>query len=131
LFVRLPAGDGQSGGLRIEEMAECAELCAAAGADLIDITGGTPVLEGRRAASEEVLGLAAVLVQAARLPVALGGGIADGLAAEQLVRERGASLVSVGRPLLANPYWALRAAEDLRVAPPLPPTYAPALDAST
>jgi NADPH2 dehydrogenase len=130
LFVRLPAGDGQSEGLGIEEVAECAELCAGAGADLIDITGGTPVLEGRRATSEEVLRLAA-LVEAGGLSVAVGGGIADGLAAERLVRERGASLVSVGRPLLANPYWPLRAAEDLRVQPPLPAIYAPALDAST
>ncbi len=130
LFVRLPAGDGQPGGLDIEEVVGCAELCADAGADLIDITGGTPMMGGRRAASEEVLALAAALVDAGRLPVAVGGGIADGLAAEQLVRERGASLVSVGRPLLANPYWPLRAAEDLRVPPPLPPAYAPALCAS-
>jgi 2,4-dienoyl-CoA reductase-like NADH-dependent reductase (Old Yellow Enzyme family) len=131
LFVRLPAGDGQPGGLDIEEVAECAELCAAAGADLIDITGGTPVLEGRRAASEEVFGLAAELVRKGRLPVAVGGGITDGRAAERLVREHGASLVSVGRPLLANPYWPLRAAEDLQATPPLPPAYASALGAST
>ncbi len=130
LFVRLPAGDGQAGGLEIEEVAECAELCADAGADLIDITGGTPVLEGRRAASKEVLELAAALVQTGRLPVAVGGGIADGHAAKQLVRERGAALVSVGRPLLANPYWPLRAAEDLRVTPPRPLAYASALGAS-
>jgi 2,4-dienoyl-CoA reductase-like NADH-dependent reductase (Old Yellow Enzyme family) len=130
LFVRLPAGDGEAGGLEIEEVAECAELCADAGADLIDITGGTPVLEGRRAGSEEVLGLAAALAHAGRLPMAVGGGVADGHAAEQLVRARGASLVSVGRPLLANPYWPLRAAEDLRVTPPRPPAYASALGAS-
>lgn len=130
LFVRLPAGDGQPGGLDIEEVAECAELCADAGADLIDITGGTPVLDGRRADSEEVLGLAGALVQTGRLQVAVGGGIADGHAAEQLVRERGASLVSVGRPLLANPYWPLRAAEDLRAPLPQPLAYASALGAS-
>ena len=130
LFVRLPAGDGQSGGLGIEEVAECAALCGEAGADLIDITGGTPVLGGRRAEGEEVLALAAILVEAGSLPVAVGGGIADGLAAERLVRKCGASLVSVGRPLLANPYWTLRAAEDLKVPPPLPATYAPAAGTS-
>jgi NADPH2 dehydrogenase len=130
LFVRLPAGDGQPGGLDIEEVAECAELCGDAGADLIDITGGTPVLGGRRADSEEVLALAATLVEAGRLPVAVGGGIADGLAAERLVCKHGASLVSVGRPLLANPYWTLRAAEDLKTSPPLPATYAPAAGTS-
>ncbi|HEV7938009.1 MAG TPA: tRNA-dihydrouridine synthase [Solirubrobacteraceae bacterium] len=131
LLVRLPAGDGQPGGLGIEEVAECAELCADAGADMIDITGGTPVMQGRRASSEEVHALAATLVAAGRVPVAVGGGIVDGLAAERLVRERGASLVSVGRPLLANPYWPSQAAEDLRAPSPLPPTYAHALGEST
>ena len=130
LFVRLPAGDGQPGGLEIDEVAECAELCADAGANLIDITGGTPVLEGRRAASEEVFGLAAALVRAGHTSVAVGGGIADGHAAERLVRERGASLVSVGRPLLANPYWPLRAAEDLQATPPRPLAYASAFGSS-
>ena len=53
----------------------------------------------------------------------------DGVGADELIRDRGAWLVSVGRPLLADPYWPLRAADDLGVAPPLPLGYAPALGA--
>ncbi|MGA7705697.1 MAG: hypothetical protein WB998_12465, partial [Solirubrobacteraceae bacterium] len=61
LFVRLPAGDGQASGLGIEEMAECAQACLAAGADLIDLSGGTPLLGAERAGPRDVLALARVL----------------------------------------------------------------------
>jgi 2,4-dienoyl-CoA reductase-like NADH-dependent reductase (Old Yellow Enzyme family) len=124
LFVRLPAGDGDAGGLRIEEMVECADACVAAGADLIDITGGSPLLAGKPASSSDVLALASELGGEVRLPVALGGGILDGASAEELLDVHGASLVSVGRPLLSDPYWAMHAARELKVAAPLPSAYA-------
>jgi 2,4-dienoyl-CoA reductase-like NADH-dependent reductase (Old Yellow Enzyme family) len=124
LFVRLPAGDGQAGGLGIEEMAECAGACMAAGADLIDITGGSPLLAGKPASGEDVLALAAELGDDMRLPVALGGGILDGASAEELLDAHGASLVSVGRPLLSDPYWPMHAARELDVAALLPSAYA-------
>jgi len=157
LFVRLPAGDGQAGGLGIEQMVECARACMAAGADLIDISGGTPLLGGTRAGTAEAFALARALVRedespvassgrprsaspSARdarsemtcaldygLPVALGGGILDGPGAEELLRERHASLVSVGRPLLGDPYWPVRAAQELGVSAPMPGVYAGAL----
>jgi 2,4-dienoyl-CoA reductase-like NADH-dependent reductase (Old Yellow Enzyme family) len=157
LFVRLPAGDGQAKGLGIEQMAECARACAAAGADLIDISGGTPLLGGNRAGAAAASALASELVRKDQappayiresglprppagdspsetpraidrgLPVALGGGIVDGHGAEDLLRERHASLVSVGRPLLADPYWPVRAAQELGVEAPLPDAYANAL----
>jgi 2,4-dienoyl-CoA reductase-like NADH-dependent reductase (Old Yellow Enzyme family) len=186
LFVRLPAGDGQAGGLGIEEVADCARACLAAGADLVDLSGGTPLLGGDRAGPRDVLELARELArepaartrdqagsaqgqagrirepagsvqdQAGRIrepagsaqvqegrdavrdgsstagwpsspPVALGGGIVDGASAEALLEEGGASLASVGRPLLGDPYWPVRAALELGVQAPLPSAYAEAL----
>jgi 2,4-dienoyl-CoA reductase-like NADH-dependent reductase (Old Yellow Enzyme family) len=132
LFVRLPAGDGEVGGLGIEETAMHARACGLAGVDLIDVSGGTPLWEGRRAGGNEVLALAAVLAEGtsashagdSRLPFVLGGGIVDGGDAEVLINDHGASLVSVGRPLLADPYWPLRAAVNLGAVAPLPPAYA-------
>jgi 2,4-dienoyl-CoA reductase-like NADH-dependent reductase (Old Yellow Enzyme family) len=38
-----------------------------------------------------------------------------------------ASLVSVGRPLLGDPYWSVRAALELGAQAPLPSAYAEAL----
>ena len=179
LFVRLPAGDGQAGGLGIEEMVDCACACLAGGADLVDLSGGTPILGGERAGPGDVLALAQALAreptgrtqdqarsaqdqagrtqdQAGRTrdeargaqddeswhaawdgaltggwssgpPVALGGGILDGASAEALLDEGRASLVSVGRPLLRDPYWSVRAALELGAQAPLPSAYAEAL----
>ena len=151
LFVRLPAGDGQAGGLGIKEMADCALACLACGADLVDLSGGTPVLGGERAGPRDVLALARELARepvggahapeglhAARHgtstagrssapPVALGGGIVDGASAQALLEEGHASLVSVGRPLLGDPYWSLRVALELGAPAPLPSAYAEAL----
>lgn len=124
LFVRLPAGDGEAGGLGIEEMVQCARVCIDAGADLIDVAGGTPLLGGKRVSSDDSLAFAGELVSGSEMPVALGGGIGDGRAAERLLEDHGASLVSVGRPLLGEPYWALRAAHELGVVSQLPPACA-------
>ncbi|MGA9284487.1 MAG: bifunctional salicylyl-CoA 5-hydroxylase/oxidoreductase, partial [Solirubrobacteraceae bacterium] len=63
LFVRLPAGDGQAGGLGIEEMVDCAHACLAGGADLVDLSGGTPILGGARAGPSEALALAQALAR--------------------------------------------------------------------
>jgi NADPH2 dehydrogenase len=127
LFVRLPAGDGEPGGLGAGEVVACARACAAAGADLIDLTGGTPLFGGRRVTAEQTWTTAAALSAGAEVPVALGGGIVDGADAQALLDEHGAMLVSVGRPLLENPYWPVRAARDLDSAEPLPASYAAAL----
>jgi 2,4-dienoyl-CoA reductase-like NADH-dependent reductase (Old Yellow Enzyme family) len=131
LFVRLPAGDGQVGGLEIEEMADCARACLASGADLVDVSGGTPLLGGKRAGPLDVLALAKALTRGSAsspgLPVALGGGIIDGVSAEAVLHEGDASLASVGRPLLGDPYWPVRAALELGAQPPLSSAYAEAL----
>jgi 2,4-dienoyl-CoA reductase-like NADH-dependent reductase (Old Yellow Enzyme family) len=124
LLVRLPAGDGEAGGLSVEEMARCARACIDAGADLIDVAGGTPLLGGGRVSSDDLLAFAGELASSSETPFALGGGIADGRAAERLLDDHRASLVSVGRPLLREPYWSLRVAQELGVTPPLPPAYA-------
>jgi 2,4-dienoyl-CoA reductase-like NADH-dependent reductase (Old Yellow Enzyme family) len=151
LFVRLPAGDGRAGGLGIEEMADCSRACLLAGADLVDLSGGTPLMGDERAGPRDVLALAQALARepagSARAaesgygagdgastggrssgsPVALGGGIVDGASAEALLRDGHASPVSVGRPLLGDPYWPMRAALELGARAPLPSTYAQAL----
>ncbi len=131
LFVRLPAGDGDPHGLGFEEVVETAVACAAAGADLIDITGGTPVLGGRRAEGAETLAFARAFREVSELPLALGGGVVDAAGARELIDTYGASLVSVGRPLLADPYWALRVSRDAGIPASLPPAYRLALGSTS
>jgi NADPH2 dehydrogenase len=131
LFVRLPAGDGEPRGLQIAEAVEAARACAEAGADLVDVTGGTPVLGGRRAEGADTLAFAAAHREVSELALALGGGVVDAAGARELIDKHGASLVSVGRPLLTDPYWALRASLDAGIPASLPPAYELALRTTT
>jgi 2,4-dienoyl-CoA reductase-like NADH-dependent reductase (Old Yellow Enzyme family) len=121
LLVRLPAGDGAQAGSTPQEMVEVAIGCAQRGADLIDIAGGSPLFRGPRAQASSMISFAKELQSRSassgrQIATAIGGGVEDGLAAERLLRKSGAALVTVGRPLLRNPYWALTAAEQLRAA---------------
>jgi 2,4-dienoyl-CoA reductase-like NADH-dependent reductase (Old Yellow Enzyme family) len=127
LFVRLPAGDGVPAGLQTLEVVECACACAAAGATLVDLTGGTPLLGGERVSPQQTWETAAALRSGCELPLALGGGIVDGADAQRLLDEHGAALLSVGRPLLEDPYWSVKVARELDVLAPLPANYAAAL----
>jgi 2,4-dienoyl-CoA reductase-like NADH-dependent reductase (Old Yellow Enzyme family) len=129
LFVRLPAGDGDPAGLSDAETIACAQACADAGVDLIDLTGGTPLLGGTRVSAERSWELAASLRSACDLPLALGGGVAMAADAYAVLEQHGAALVSVGRPLLEDPYWPVQAARELGAPSPLAPAYAAALQA--
>ncbi len=118
LLVRLPVGDGVPAGSTSAEMVTVARRCMQQGADLIDVAGGRPVLEGPRAGSAEMLAFAGLLRAGRAAPFALGG-VTDGRSAEELLRVSGATLITVGRPLLADPDWALRAATELGVKMPV------------
>jgi 2,4-dienoyl-CoA reductase-like NADH-dependent reductase (Old Yellow Enzyme family) len=115
LLVRLPAGDGAvAEGSTSAEMAVVACWCAQRGAELIDVAGGTPVLDGASAGPAEMFAFAELLREGRALPFALGG-VTDGRSAEELLRASGATLIAVGRPLLADPNWVQTAAEELCV----------------
>jgi 2,4-dienoyl-CoA reductase-like NADH-dependent reductase (Old Yellow Enzyme family) len=114
LLVRLPAGDGERDGSTPAEMAEVARWCAQRGADLIDIAGGTPVFDGTRVQPAQMLTVAEMLRAGEPVAFALGG-VTDGRSAEELLRRSGATLIAVGRPLLADPCWTLSAARELGV----------------
>jgi 2,4-dienoyl-CoA reductase-like NADH-dependent reductase (Old Yellow Enzyme family) len=118
LLVRLPAGDGAAEGSTSAEMATVARWCMQRGSDLIDVAGGTPVLEGARAGPAEMLAFAGLLRAERTAPFALGG-VTDGRSAEELLRASDATLITVGRPLLADPDWTLTVARELNVKMPV------------
>jgi 2,4-dienoyl-CoA reductase-like NADH-dependent reductase (Old Yellow Enzyme family) len=125
LLVRLPAGDGVQSGSTLPEMVQVALACVSRGADLIDISGGSPLFRGPHVDSQTMLAFAQTLSsRQSRIATAIGGGVDSGPSAQRLLQAAGASLLTVGRPLLRNPYWPLLAAEQLHAAA-LPP----ALDA--
>jgi 2,4-dienoyl-CoA reductase-like NADH-dependent reductase (Old Yellow Enzyme family) len=120
LAVRLPAVDGDPGGLSSEEIAAVAGACAAQGVRLVTVAGGLPGCDAIPGAHEHAATARAV-AEHAGVAACVGGGIRRAADAERLMAASGAELVAVGRPLLIDPYWTLReAAEQLstELAPP-------------
>jgi len=119
LLVRLPAGDGLPGGSTLAETIDLAGALARRGADVIDVSGGSPLFGGPEVDVETMLCFARALREGdagAPIATAVGGGVDSGPSAERLLRVAGACMVTVGRPLLRNPYWALCAQEQIRAA---------------
>ena len=116
LWFRLGADDRMPGGLTLEEGARVGQALAAAGGDVLDISGG---LCGSRPAGVPgpgYFGYAARAVKAAAgVPVVAVGGITDPHDADRLVREGTSDLVAVGRAILADAEWPAKAAKALGV----------------
>ncbi|MEA4884084.1 MAG: NADH:flavin oxidoreductase [Clostridia bacterium] len=116
LFYRLGASDGVPGGLTAEDAKFAAPRLIKAGIDVIDISGGLAgsgrdksLGEGYFAPlSQEVKGVVNV-------PVMATGGITTPSFADSLIREGKADLVGIGRALLADPDWPIRAKRALTV----------------
>ncbi|WP_020670131.1 NADH:flavin oxidoreductase/NADH oxidase [Amycolatopsis nigrescens] len=111
VFVRITATDWIEGGITIEDAAEFAKELAAEGIDLLDVTSGVLVrdAEARPPAREGVnVGFASTLKEASGLAVAPVGQIGGLAMAGRIVGDGEADAVLMGRPLLRDPYLALR-----------------------
>jgi 2,4-dienoyl-CoA reductase-like NADH-dependent reductase (Old Yellow Enzyme family) len=111
VFVRITATDWVEGGITLEEAATFAKELAAVGVDLLDVTSGVLVrdLQARPPARNGVnVGFASALREASGLAVAPVGQIVDLQLAHDVIDAGTADAVLVGRPLLRDPYLALR-----------------------
>ena len=114
LFVRLSCNDGASEGWGVEEAVRLAVSMRERGVDLVDCTSG-----GIAAALPRKPGIAFNAEAAAR--VRAEGGIATGAVggitgidqAQAVVASAQADLLFLGRALLSDPFWALRARQML------------------
>jgi 2,4-dienoyl-CoA reductase-like NADH-dependent reductase (Old Yellow Enzyme family) len=124
LFTRISATDWVEGGWDIEQSVILSRELKARGVDLIDVSSGA-------------------LVPTARIPVAKGyqvpfarrirddAGIATGAVgmiteagyANEIITGGDADLVFLARELLREPYWALKAQQQLREEPTWPTQY--------
>ena len=132
LLVRISAQEYGEGGFGLEHGCEMARRFAAAGADMIDVSGGgdgpvvpqnLPVLVGGYQVP-----LARAVRQATGLPVIAVGSLDDPVLADHVIGSGAADLVAVGRGLLRDPYWWLNAqyrqnAADARPMQSVPASY--------
>ncbi len=114
VWVRVSAVDWVDGGLSIEDSIEFARLVKAEGIDLLDVSSGgndprqqIPVGPGYQVA------FADRIRRETGLSTGAVGMITSPAQADQIIRTGQADVVLLARELLREPYWPLRAADEL------------------
>lgn len=114
VLVRLGGADYMPGGATEADGVEAARALQAAGADMLDISGGfcryvnPPTLEPGYFSA-----LSTAVRQAVSIPVILTGGITTAQQANDLLNRGAADLIGVGRAMLRDSDWAKNAMESL------------------
>ncbi|MBW4699504.1 MAG: NADH:flavin oxidoreductase/NADH oxidase [Aphanocapsa lilacina HA4352-LM1] len=124
LFVRISATDWTEGGWDLEQSVLLAQVLARSGVDLIDCSSGG-VIPGVRipAGPGYQTGFAERIRAEADMLTGAVGQITSAEQADHIVRTGQADLVLIGRQLLRDPYWPLKAAVELRTPGPWPEQY--------
>lgn len=131
LTVRLSCTDWVEGGWTIEETVELSRLLKGAGVDLIDCSsGGTSPRAVVPTGAGYQTPFAERVRREAGLPTAAVGMITEPMQADQIIRNGQADVVLIGKAMLREPFWALRAAAALhgRAGELMPPQYCWAIE---
>jgi 2,4-dienoyl-CoA reductase-like NADH-dependent reductase (Old Yellow Enzyme family) len=122
LLVRISATDWVEGGHDLEDSVVVAGWLRDLGVDLIDVSsGGVSAEQEITPEPGYQVPLAARIRQGAGIPTAAVGLITEPAHAEAVVAEGSADLVALGRELLRDPQWPLRAAHALGIEVDWPP----------
>ncbi|TWP53113.1 NADH:flavin oxidoreductase/NADH oxidase [Lentzea tibetensis] len=125
VFVRISGTDWTEDGWTADDSVVLAQRLAEAGADLVDVSSG-----GNTANADIPVGpgyqvpLAEAVRRKADVLTGAVGLITEAQQAEQLLVDGSADLVLLGRELLRDPYWPLRAAQQLGAEVKAPKQYA-------
>ncbi len=117
LYYRLGADDLIEGGLTVRDTAPFAQQLVSEGVEVLDISGG---LGGASPENEHCE--AYFLPQAEQIAKEVGkqaavvvtGGIVNACTADRVARDSAVDFVGVGRALLMDPYWAIKARQALQ-----------------
>jgi 2,4-dienoyl-CoA reductase-like NADH-dependent reductase (Old Yellow Enzyme family) len=124
LFVRISASDWAEGGWTIQDSVCLAKQLQPLGVDLIDCSSGgiAPGISIPAGPGYQVP-FAEQIRQQAGIATAAVGMITEPEQADQVIRSGQANMVFLARELLRDPYWPLRAADQLRQNGPWPKQY--------
>lgn len=121
LMYRIAGGDLIEGGQSIEDGQALAMALEKVGVDLMDVSAG---LVGAYPAQFTEPGFFVPLAESIRkvvsIPVIGVGGIKTPEFADEVIRKNRVDLAAIGRGMLADPEWALKAIAQLQGAKPLP-----------
>jgi 2,4-dienoyl-CoA reductase-like NADH-dependent reductase (Old Yellow Enzyme family) len=113
VFVRLGLHDERPGGLTLAPACVTAVRLVAAGAALIDVSGGLAGSDDPGRGPGYFVGYAEALKAEVNVPVLVAGGIADPRMADLIIRSRRADIVGIGRAMLEDSEWTRNAAAAL------------------
>jgi 2,4-dienoyl-CoA reductase-like NADH-dependent reductase (Old Yellow Enzyme family) len=124
LFVRISATDWVEGGWDIEQSVELCKRLKALGVDLIDVSTGAIVPTARIPVGKGYqVPCARRIHDDADIKTGAVGLITDAQYADEIVTGGNADLVLVGRELLRDPYWTLKAQHEFEEEPSWPVQY--------
>ena len=123
LTVRISATDWLEGGWDLEQSVALAGLLKSEGVDLVDCSSGGNLPDVKIPAGASYQVPFAEAVRQTGVLTAAVGLITSPMQADEIIRNGRADLVLLGREMLRDPHWALRAARELRKEPPVPPQY--------
>ena len=124
LFVRISATDWAEGGWDLAQSVALTQSFKALGVDLVDCSSGGLVPTQQLAPGPGYqVPFAAAVRAGGGLPTGAVGLITDPTQAETILTEGQADLILLGRELLRDPRWPLRAAQFFGVEAPWPPSY--------
>ncbi len=124
VWIRISCTDWVAGGWDEDQAVALARELAALGCDLVDCSSGGTVPDAVvPAAPGYQVRFAERIRREAGVATGAVGLITEPAQADAIVREGRADLVLLGRALLREPHWALRAAQELGAGPPVPPQY--------
>lgn len=116
LDVRYSADEFVAGGLTIEDGKKIAVVLEAAGVNILNITSGIyesmpTLLEPMRYEEGWRVYLAEEIKKVVKIPVITVGQIKTPAFAEKILEDGRADFVALGRPLIADPDWPIKAAD--------------------
>lgn len=124
LFVRISATDWADGGWDLEQSVVLCRELKALGVDLIDVSSGALVPKARIPVGKGYqVPLARRIRDDAKISTGAVGLITEAQQANEIVTGGDADLVFIGRELLREPYWALKAQHELGEEPAWPVPY--------
>jgi len=124
LTVRISGTDWVDGGWSVDDSVQLARHLKAEGVDLIDCSSGGGVAQAKVPAGPGYqVPISEAVQHGADILTATVGLITAPEQADEIIRNRRADLVLLGREMLRDPYWALHAAQSLKQPVPVPPQY--------
>ena len=124
LFVRISATDWVEGGWDLPQSVALAKALRPLGVDLIDTSSGALVPDAKIPAARDFqIPFAAAIRKEVGILTGAVGRITEPGQAEEIIASGSADLVLIGREMLREPYWALKAGQALGREPGWPIQY--------